>query len=79
MTKDFCSRLTAEQAEKVHYAYSVIASTYENVCGGPYKAREYKEYFAAMDSRENLRQRFIQLMRAQDGDNEQQPTERGFN
>lgn len=72
MTKDFCRLLTAEQAQKVHYAYSIIAATYENVCGGPYKAREYKEYFAAMDSRENLRLRYNELMTKQDGNNEQQ-------
>lgn len=79
MTKEFCRLLSAEQLQKAHYAYSIIAATYENICGGPYKAREYKEYFAAMDSRENLRKRFNELTFAQDGDNTEQQTERGIN
>lgn len=62
MTKSFCGRLSAEQAQRAHRAYTDIACIYEDVCGGPYKAREYKEYFAVMDSREYLRQRFNELM-----------------
>lgn len=61
MTKELVSRLNAEQCERLHAAYTTIACIYEDVCGGPYKAREHKEYFAVMDTREHLRQRFMQL------------------
>lgn len=71
--------MTAEEIQKVHYAYSIIAATYENVCGGPYKAREYKEYFAAMDSRENLRRRYNEITLNEYGNNTDEQTERGSN
>ena len=61
MTRELVSRLTAEQCERLHAAYTQIACVYEDVCGGPYGARQFKEYFAVMDSREYLRQRFMQL------------------
>lgn len=61
MTRELVSRLTAEQCERLHAAYTTIACVYEDVCGGPYGAREHKEYFAVMDTRESLRQRFMQL------------------
>lgn len=61
MTKELVGRLTAEQCERAHAAYTTLACIYEDVCGGPYGARQFKEYFAVMDSREYLRQRFMQL------------------
>lgn len=61
MTRELVSRLTAEQCERLHAAYTQIACVYEDICGGPYGARQFKEYFAVMDTRENLRQRFMQL------------------
>lgn len=61
MTRELVSRLTAEQCERLHAAYTTIACVYEDICGGPYGARQFKEYFAVMDTRENLRQRFMQL------------------
>lgn len=61
MTKELISRLTADQCERLHAAYTQIACLYEDICGGPYGARQFKEYFAVMDTRENLRQRFMKL------------------
>lgn len=67
MTKEFIERMTAEQLEKAHAAYSQIAIIYEDVCGGPYKAREYREYFGVMDNRENIKRRFRLLITNSDG------------
>lgn len=67
MTRELVNRLTAAQCERVHAAYTAIACVYEDVCGGPYGARQFKEYFAIMDSREYLRQRFMQLTACNDG------------
>lgn len=61
MTRELISRLTAEQCQRLHAAYTQIALEYERLCDGPYGARQYKEYFAIMDSREAIRQRFMQL------------------
>lgn len=58
MTKDLVKRLTSEQLQQAHISYTQLALIYEDVCGGPYKAREFKEYFAIMDSRENIRQEY---------------------
>lgn len=67
MTRELVERLSAAQCEKLHAAYTIIACEYENLCGGPYGARAYKEYFAIMDTREYLRQRFMRLTAMQDG------------
>lgn len=61
MKAEVIEKLTAEQVEKAHAAYTTIAAIYEDACGGPYKAREFREYFAIMDSREALRKRFMLL------------------
>lgn len=61
MTKEFITRMSYEQLEQAYYAYSKLACIYEEVCQGPYSARAYKEYFAVMDSRENIRRRVEEL------------------
>lgn len=61
MTREYIARLNAAQVERLHGAYSVIAATYEDIMGGPMNCRGIKEYHAVMDSREALRQRFMQL------------------
>lgn len=67
MKAEFIERMSAEQIEKAHAAYTQLALIYEDVCNGPMNARQYKEYFAIMDSREVLRKRFNQLVLESDG------------
>lgn len=59
MTKDLVSRMRYEDLELAYTAYTNLMLVYETTCGGPYKAREYKEYFAIMDSRNNIRQEVV--------------------
>lgn len=61
MKVEIIERMTAAQIERAHAAYTQLAAIYEDVCGGPYKAREHREYFGIMDSREELRKRFVYL------------------
>lgn len=61
MKAELIDRMNAVQVERAHAAYTQLAAIYEDVCGGPYKAREHREYFGIMDSRETLRKRFIYL------------------
>lgn len=68
MKAEFIEQMSAEQVERAHAAYTQLAAIYEDVCGGPYKAREYREYFGIMDSRETLRKRFIFLTCGSHGD-----------
>ena len=59
MTKELASRMRYEDLELAYQAYTNLMLVYETACGGPYKAREFKEYFAIMDSRNNIRQEVI--------------------
>ena len=68
MKAELIDRMSAEQVERAHAAYTQLAAIYEDVCGGPYKAREYREYFGIMDSREYLKKRFIYLTCGSHGD-----------
>lgn len=68
MKAELINRMTAEQVERAHAAYTQLAAVYEDVCGGPYRAREHREYFGIMDSRETLRKRFIHLTCSDHGD-----------
>ena len=68
MTKELCARISYEDLERAYKAYTVLALVYEDTCGGPYAAREFKEYFAIMDSRNNIRQEVIN--RSNNGSNE---------
>lgn len=61
MTKEFVSRMDYAQCERAYRAYTELACIYEDVCQGAYAARAYKEYFAIMDSRENIRRRVVEL------------------
>lgn len=56
MTKEICGRMTYEDLQKAYRAYSELMMVYERTCGGIYGARNYKEYFAICDSRDNIRQ-----------------------
>lgn len=67
MKAELIERLTAEQVQRAHAAYTTIAAIYEDVCDGPMNARQYKEYFAIMDAREALRKRFYFLTTGSDG------------
>lgn len=70
MTKELCARMRYEDLERAYNAYNALAIAYENTCGGPYGAREFKEYFAIMDSRNNIRQEV--LNRSNSGDHGKQ-------
>lgn len=59
MTKELVSRMRYEDLEQAYAAYTQLMMVYESACGGPYKAREHKEYFAIMDSRNNIRQEVV--------------------
>lgn len=65
MTKEFVKSVAYTDLERAYSAYNTLMAVYENACGGPYKAREYKEYFAIVDSRDNIRQEVMR--RAQGG------------
>ena len=56
MTKDLCRQVSYADLTRAYEAYNTLMSVYENTCGGPYGAREHKEYFAITDSRGNIRQ-----------------------
>ena len=59
MTKEFVRSVSYSDLERAYSAYNTLMSVYENTCGGPYKAREHKEYFAVCDSRDNIRQEVV--------------------
>lgn len=59
MTKEFVKSIAYQDLEKAYAAYNSLMIVYENTCGGPYKAREHKEYFAIADSRDNIRTEVI--------------------
>lgn len=61
MSTEFIQRMSVLQIEEAHAAYTKLAVIYEDVCNGPMNARQFKEYYAIMDSRERLRKRFIEL------------------
>jgi len=56
MTKDFVRSIPYEELKRAYGAYTQLQIAYENACGGPYGARAHKEYFAIVDSRNNIRQ-----------------------
>lgn len=55
MTKDFVKGVTYADLERAYSAYNTLMSVYENTAGGPYAAKQFKEYFAISDSRDNIR------------------------
>lgn len=55
MTKDFVKGVAYTDLERAYSAYNTLMGVYENACGGPYAARQHKEYFAICDSRDNIR------------------------
>lgn len=59
MTKAFVKSVSYKDLERAYQAYNALMMVYENTCGGPYAAREHKEYFAICDSRDNIRQEVI--------------------
>lgn len=59
MTKEFVKGIAYSDLERAYNAYNILMSVYENTCGGPYAARNHKEYFAVCDSRDNIRQEVI--------------------
>lgn len=71
MTKELCARMRYEDLERAYNAYNALMLAYENTCGGPYAARQYKEYFAICDSRENIRQEVLNRSNNKDHGNGQ--------
>lgn len=59
MTKGFVQGVSYADLQMAYSAYNTIMMVYENTCGGPYAAREHKEYFAICDSRDNIRQEVV--------------------
>ena len=55
MTKEFIKNVPYVRLEQAYSAYNTLMCIYEDVCGGPYGAMKYKEYFAIRDSRDNIR------------------------
>lgn len=55
MTKDFVKGVSYPDLERAYSAYNTLMSVYENTCGGVYAARNNREYFAIVDSRDNIR------------------------
>ena len=55
MTKEFVKGVAYTDLERAYSAYNTLMSVYENTCGGVYAARTHKEYFAIVDSRDNIR------------------------
>lgn len=63
MTKEFVKGVAYADLERAYSAYNTLMSVYENACGGPYAARTHKEYFAIVDSRDNIRMEVINRSR----------------
>lgn len=59
MTKELCARMSYEELTRAYNGYNALMLAYENTCGGIYAARQYKEYFAICDSRDNIRQEVL--------------------
>lgn len=59
MTREFVKGVAYADLERAYSAYNTLMSVYENTAGGPYAAKQYKEYFAISDSRDNIRQEVI--------------------
>lgn len=68
MSTEFIQRMSALQVEEAHAAYTKLAVIYEDICNGPLGARQFKEYYAIMDSRKRLRKRFLELNNPQTTD-----------
>ena len=59
MTKDFLKGVAYDDLVRAYNGYNALIIVYENACGGPYAARAHKEYFAIIDSRDNIRMEVI--------------------
>lgn len=59
MTKEFVKGVAYPDLERAYNAYNALMMVYENTAGGPYNARQYKEYFAICDSRDNIREEIV--------------------
>ncbi len=71
MKIEVIDKMNMEQLQRTYRAYTELAAIYEDVCGGPWKARAYREYFGIMDSRLKIYQRYIALQRINHGNGDQ--------
>lgn len=65
MTKEFVRGVSYDDLSRAYAAYNDLMIVYENTCGGPYGARNHKEYFAICDSRDNIRREVINRSNSQ--------------
>lgn len=61
MKADLMERMNYAQMVTAYECYTKLMALYEDVCGGPYKAQEFREYFALRDGREKLRLRCLEM------------------
>lgn len=61
MKAEFVAKMNYQQMVTAYECYTKLQALYEEVCGGPYKAMEYREYFALRDGREALRQKCLAM------------------
>lgn len=50
MKAELLKTMSLEQLNEARKSYLGLWSLYEQICGGPYAARQYKEYFAICDN-----------------------------
>ena len=55
MTRDVLARCSRADLERLMRGYWDIMTTYENVCGGPGRASEYREYLIVRQSMNMVR------------------------
>lgn len=67
MKTELVDRMNMAQLQRTYRAYTELAAMYEDVCGGPWKARAYREYYGIMDSRLKIYQRYTTLERINHG------------
>ena len=65
MNKTQAQGLNMVEAERFYRAYTAIMDAYEAVYRGIHAARQFKEYHALRDSRQNCYNRYCELFKQQ--------------
>lgn len=63
MKTELIQRLTLQELEQAHAAYTRLAVIYEHVCDGPRNAGAYREYYGIMESRDKIRREYERQQR----------------
>lgn len=79
MTKEFVKSVSYNELERAYNAYNALMMVYENACGGPYAARQFREYFAISDSRNNIREEIVRRSNLESYGDEREKTKCGAN